>query len=126
MYKIIYNDNTEFIGGIPERSKWNEQPIKLIKQIEYELFGIKYIFKNYESYNHLLWKNYFPDTQKELSSSIWLIGTGKNNYTVLVYSLIRKTATIKILPLNHQISKSSGWKEGEVDGTEFFSRILQD
>jgi hypothetical protein len=123
MLKITYLDNTIFTSNNPLNSNWNEQPTKLITQIEYSLFGINYSFKGFKRYNHLKFKVELPQYNKLVYTNIQLIGEGTNTFTVLNYNLLKKTATIKILPLTNDISKSSGWKEGIVEGNEFFERI---
>ena len=48
MYKIYFEDGTDFIGGEPTDSKWNEMPNKTITKIEYSLLGKQIILQNYE------------------------------------------------------------------------------
>lgn len=55
MYKLRFSDETEFMGGEPENSLWNEIPQgKSITSLEYSFLGASMLFKGFESYNHIV------------------------------------------------------------------------
>lgn len=55
MYKVRFDDDSEFMGGDPKKSNWeNLPPGKKIASIQYKLMGIAMIFKGFEEYNHIV------------------------------------------------------------------------
>jgi len=52
-YKITHIDNSTFIGGEPNDSKWTFINKPIIK-LEYKLGKRTIIFENYEAYNHVV------------------------------------------------------------------------
>lgn len=53
MYTITFEDGTQFKGGNPRDSKWNEIGNKRIKQLAYKFGTQLLVLQDYEAYNHL-------------------------------------------------------------------------
>ncbi|MBN1546533.1 MAG: hypothetical protein JW902_07740 [Syntrophaceae bacterium] len=54
MFKVRFADNSEFIGGEPQDSRWNGIPSKPIACLQYSLLGVNILMKGFQSYNHLV------------------------------------------------------------------------
>ena len=55
MYKIRFSDDSEFTGGEPNESLWNQIPQgKSITALEYSFLGTNMLFKGFEAYNHIV------------------------------------------------------------------------
>jgi hypothetical protein len=115
MYKIIFNDDTEFIGGEYNNSKWNEIPNKPIKKISYNLLNHTIIFEEYEAYNHLVEKVQFILNNNQAAIGKIFLMAKKNN---IVYTIIFDLFNKKIYQETYEFGKeyyggsTSGWKQG--------------
>lgn len=115
MYKIIFNDDTEFIGGEYNNSKWNEIPNKPIKKISYNLLNHTIIFEEYEAYNHLVEKIQFILNNNQTAISKIFLMAKKNN---IVYTIIFDLFNKKIYQETYEFGEeyygksTSGWKQG--------------
>ena len=60
MYKILLDDNSEFIGGIEfEKCDWENIPQnRKIVSIQYSFLGVNSTLIGFESYNHLVEYSY--------------------------------------------------------------------
>lgn len=121
MYNIIFDDNTMFEGSNPQESKWQDIPNKPIKSIEYNLTPfLKYIFSNFESYNHIVERVNGINSNLKIISKVIIMGRSKNRiYQVMfddkgnVYRLVVKNGeeyspTVKIID-----NKFAGWLDGK-------------
>lgn len=115
MYKIIFNDDTEFIGGEYNNSKWNEIPNKPIKKISYNLLNHTIIFEEYEAYNHLVEKVQFILNNNQAAIGKIFLMAKKNN---IVYTIIFDLFNKKIYQETYEFGReyyggsTSGWKQG--------------
>ncbi len=112
MYKIYFEDGTTFINknDITD-SKWNNMPNKLIKQIDYELCGIKLKLENFESYNHLIkHANVILGRKFNGIVSVIMLAKQGNNIRRFIYNLINGEFTEEVVSIDFQ--SSTGWKEG--------------
>ncbi|MFH0805987.1 MAG: hypothetical protein V1901_03880 [Patescibacteria group bacterium] len=116
MYKIIFEDNTEFIGEDLQNSKWNEMPNKKIKKIEYSLLGKIVILENYEAYNHLIEHSIFIlANQKPRINRILLMAKKDNRVYIFIFNLLNKELYIeKTCDFGKEYHGGStiGWKQG--------------
>jgi len=113
LYIVIFEDNTRFIGGDLQNSKWSLMPDKPIKEIIYRFFSTKISFSNYEAYNHLVEHAYINFNSKQITKSILLT---KNNNTVirLVVDYIAQTYYIDSVQFGKEYYQAAtkGWKRG--------------
>jgi hypothetical protein len=55
MYKLRFSDETEFMGGEPENSLWNEIPQgKSIASMQYSFLDKGFLLNGFEAYNHIV------------------------------------------------------------------------
>jgi hypothetical protein len=126
MFKIIYNDGSSFIGGNPQNSKWNNQPNKSIKRIEYSLLSKKIVLEGFESYNHLVEKEYLVLQGRERLAYIYLMGQIHGDTHIyklnLKNGLIKKE--IKLKGTEWKGTATTGWKEGLKD-QEIYTNLTE-
>lgn len=103
MYIVTFADGTTFEGGNPADSKWDEIPKKSIKSIEYQLTPfLKYIFSNFESYNHCV------ERTKSLD------GSNLNIITKVIIMGRFKGRVVQVMMDNHgSVYELNGLKYGE-------------
>lgn len=82
MYKILFIDNTQFIGGEPQNSKWLEIPDKPIHSLGYKVGNILIIMRGYESYNHVVKYGISVNKKSKNNPMIQIILMGKNKEKV--------------------------------------------
>lgn len=125
MYKIIY-DEGEFIGGQPHNSKWNNQPIKPIKRIEYKLLGKTAVFAGFESYNHLIEKGHFVLQGKDRLLNVYLMALKNDKVYIFKFDLITNEVTEQIKPKGKEYygTATTGWKEGLKD-QEIYTNLTE-
>ena len=112
MYKIYFIDGTTFVDKNDiTNSKWDNIPNKLIKRIDYELYGIKLKLDNFESYNHLI-KHANVIIGRKFNGVVEVIMLAKQGENIrrFVYNLINSEFKEEIVNIDFQ--PSSGWKEG--------------
>ena len=118
MYKIIFTDKTEFLGGDIHNSKWNEIPDKPIKQLDYT-FNDKIIFlKNFEAYNHIIEKvGFFSGTS--INTKIMLMGKREQEVNIVTIDLKTNqiTESLAIFGQEYYSKPTTGWKKG-IDNVE--------
>lgn len=113
MYKIIFEDNSEFLGGDFENSRWKEIPNKPIKKIEYPLINKLVILENFQAYNHLIEKIQSIDGRKYITK-IFLIGKKDNEVTIIQCDFLKKDLTTykKLFGKEYYGKSTIGWKLG--------------
>ena len=109
MYKVVFEDNTVFIGGEPNDSKWNEMPDKPIKKIEYYLSKIPIVLENFEAYNHIIERVKFINRPGQRITKIILMGKKKSLVYQLIFDLKKKKMFQEKTLYNKQYT---GWKIG--------------
>jgi hypothetical protein len=115
MYKIIFEDGTEFLGGEPDNSKWNEIPIaKNIAELHYDLCGKQIILKGYEAYNHIVKHAFLIDSQQQAIVAVIIIVLELGIVKRFIFDLIKnELITDNILYGQEYNNKpTSGWKVG--------------
>jgi len=135
-YTVYFEDFTAFKGGSPENSKWNLIPKdKKILKLIYMIDGQKLIFREYESYNHLVeWVAFFSK-KSVLPLRVILMAKKRDNVvSVVTYNLkmgeFEKTynsATKKIgierfVAFGKELrgGSTTGWKKGIKNGNPKF------
>jgi hypothetical protein len=113
VYKITFEDGTTFVDKDDvNNSKWNTMPKKIIKRIDYELYGIKLKLENFESYNHLIkHANVILGRKFDGIVGIIMLAKHKEINIQFFYNLITGEFEQKIIDIN-ELKPSSGWKEG--------------
>lgn len=116
MYKIIFEDSTEFQGGIPINSKWNNMPDKPIQSIEYSLLNKKIILTNYEAYNHLVERAtiFLNNEQKEIIAKVILMAKKDNLVYLVIFDFIKNDVYLQNVEFEKEYynKPTSGWKLG--------------
>jgi len=114
MYKIIFEDNSEFQGGDFEDSKWNEIPQKPIKRLEYTLVKETLVFENFEAYNHLVERVKFVNRIGGKITKVILMAVNKEKVIKIIYDFQSRKILQKycILGQEYQGRSTTGWKSG--------------
>jgi len=116
MYKVVYEDKTEFLGGDLQNSKWNEMPSKPISIIGYPIPNSKQILvmEGYEAYNHHIERGKFLDGSETLIRII-LMGKSKNIVHCCSIDLKTSKIDIKTETFGRELrgGATTGWKEGK-------------
>jgi len=118
MYKIIFEDKTEFMGGDPENSQWNDIPNKPITELQYSFGGKTIYLKNYEAYNHQLKLGFLPfNNQKTIILSIIIMVLEKGNVGRIIFDFPNKRIIKDIVPFGKEYNNrpASGWKAGLIN-----------
>lgn len=117
MYKIIYSDNTEFMGGDYFNSRWNEIT-KEIKSVDYQFPKKRIFVKNYDEYNHQIEKVSFPFLGQEKIIAIILMVRYDSKLTILRYNLLTNILTVKhtLFTDKYKAPFITGWKKGYREG----------
>jgi len=127
MYKIIFVDNENWLGGEPQNSNWNKMPNKSIKKIEYNLWGYTVTFEGYEAYNHLKESTHFFLKENEARLSKVILMAKKAG---VVYSIVFDYFKKEIIPVTADFGKeyygksTKGWKSG-LENTETHYNIVK-
>lgn len=114
MYKIIFNDNSTFVGGEPDNSKWNSMPNKPIKELHYDLLGKKIVLKNYEAYNHLIKSAFILSSQQQVIVAIIIMVKINTSVKKFIFDLIENKLFLDdvIFGMEYNNKPTSGWKVG--------------
>lgn len=122
MYKINFLDGTEFIGGEPHDSKWDLIPHKSIKSIEYQLTPfLKYIFSNFESYNHMVERIRGVNNSIEVITKVIIMGRFKGRVVQVMMDNHGSVYELNGLKYGEEYSNQvhltpegrfNGWKNG--------------
>jgi len=114
MYNITFEDNTEFKGGNPENSLWNDIPDKEILSLTYSLFGRKFVFEGFEKYNHVIKCGLHLLSGNNGIIFVSIMGLYKGETHQIIFNYINKTISKKILSIGKEYNNKSlpGWKEG--------------
>ena len=99
MYQITFVDGSEFTGGEPNESMWDQLPQKAIKSLVYWLNeDLKFSFSDFEEYNHSVERIAGINNPLKIVSKALIMGrVGKRVYQVVfdlqtgkVYQLVTK------------------------------------
>jgi hypothetical protein len=114
MYSVIFEDNSEFFGGIPANSKWDEMPNKPIQSIEYSLLHKKIILTNYEAYNHLVERAQNLLSGQNFITKVLLMAKKQNKVLIIVFDFIKNSVYLQNVEFGKEYynKSSSGWKQG--------------
>ncbi len=138
MYKIKFSDDSEFVGGEPENSLWNEIPKdKTVSSMQYSFLGTGFLLKDFESYNHIVERavvllNYagkvYPPADR--ITRIIIMAKWQNRVYEVVYDLkmqkayqqieflgreYKNSEGIDIGPLLKVTQATTGWTRGQFD-----------
>lgn len=117
MYKIIFENNAEFIGNDPPNTKWNDMPNNTIKAIQYSIDGFIFQMENFEKYNHHIEYIRFILNKHHQSkmSKIILMGCNCHQKVFNIYvDLIKHKIYTKWTDWGTELNgrKTTGWKMG--------------
>ena len=114
MYKIFFADGTEFIGGEPDNSKWNEIPDKPIAELHYNFLGKQIILKGYESYNHIIKHAFLIDSQQQVIVAVIIMVLDVRMVKRFIFDLIKKELITDTTLYGREYNNKpvSGWKQG--------------
>lgn len=120
MYEVTFVDNTKFIGGSIEDSKWNLIPDNPIEKIVYYV-GQKFCLSGFEKYNHLVTKviTINPKTnQKAIAyTELFLMGLRQNMVYTIIIDLNTRQVRRDAKYFGHEYNnrETTGWKIGSAD-----------
>jgi len=116
-YKVEFIDNTSFIGGDVDNSKWNEMPIKPIKKITYFFAGHKILLENYEAYNHVVEHTLFIQKGTNILNPTLMVKKG-NNVLKLTFDRQKSEFGYNLADWGKEWKGKAhpGWKEGIFKG----------
>lgn len=114
MYTIIFEDKTEFHGGEPSNSKWNEIPDKPIAELLYNFSGKKIYLKNYESYNHLTKYAFHVESKQQIIVAVIIMVKELGVVKRITFDLINQQLITDVVPYGNEYNNkpASGWKAG--------------
>ena len=115
MYKIVFEDNTEFNGGVPKDSKWNEMPNKKIKILLYNLKDRILSLEGYREYNHIVEKCTGVGNKIDMVSKILLMGKVDDVVHIITIDFVKGKLLKNITPIGKEYNNKpiiSGWKKG--------------
>jgi hypothetical protein len=117
MYKIIFTDNEEFVGGDFLNSKWNEIPDKPIKKIEYNFGDKKITLEDYNMYNHLVERVRIHQVGDKITS-IQLMAKKDDAVLVLIFEPLTNKLNYKPADFGREYKNkpTTGWKKGIENG----------
>lgn len=113
MYKIIFIDNTIFIGGNPDNSKWNLMPLKPIKCLEYNLGKKQLRLEGYEAYNHLVERIVVLGRGKRINKVI-LMAKKEENILKIIFDFVENKIKYDVADFGKEYKgqATTGWKKG--------------
>ena len=116
MYTFTFTDNTTFNGGTIHNSLWNQIPHKPISQLIYNLCEKTFIFKDYQSYNHLIEKVNISGT--EFITRILIMGKTGEKVDMIIFDLKQKKIFRQTAQFGFEYNNkpAGGWKSG-TEGT---------
>jgi len=114
MYSVKFVDDTIFVGGNPNDSKWNDIPNKLIKELQYDYLGKEITLINFEAYNHIVKYGYRLDSQLKFMNAVILMVREGNNVKRFIFDFIKNELIIDVVNygLEYNNKHVSGWKTG--------------
>ena len=117
MYKINFEDGTEFQGGPVGESKWNDMPKKWIKSLTYTIKDKEILLEGFEEYNHIVEHVNFIQKHGKLISQLILMGKKNNDvYKVILNFSTGKVSQEKCLyGTEYNGRKVLGWKNGIIN-----------
>ena len=120
MYKIQFADNTEFTGGEPDDSLWNQIPEgKSIETLQYSFLGTNMLLKGFEAYNHVVERavvllNYsgqtYPPAQR--ITRVILMAKWQNRVYEVVYDIKNQQVYQQIEVIGKENSDKEGTEIG--------------
>lgn len=117
-YKITHIDNTTFIGGNPNDSKWTFINKPIIKW-EYKLGKKTIIFENYEAYNHVVERFQIMGSKPGQYGICRLILMVKkiNQVLKVIYNFRKGRVTQEICKFGEEYrgKPHTGWKVGVIN-----------
>jgi len=116
MYTVKFFDNSEFKGGTPDNSLWNEMPDKKITAIAYEHLNYSYTLSGFEKYNHIVKRGLFLSTNNSSVIEITIMGLYKNKVYQIVFDVLNQKIHKKICDSGKEYNEKShsGWKDGVI------------
>ena len=114
MYKIVFEDCTEFIGGEPDNSKWNEIPDKPIAELHYNFLGKEITLIGYEAYNHIIKHAFLIDSQQQAIVAVIIMVLEMGMVKRIIFDLIKKELIYDTVLYGREYNNkpTSGWKVG--------------
>jgi len=114
MYKIIFEDSTEFLGGEIQDSRWNTMPNKPIKKLIYNVGEKEIVLEGYDSYNHLVERISIVGKSSNRITQLYLMAKKDDN--VLIISIDPVTNKFRFDPAifgrEYYNKATTGWKSG--------------
>lgn len=113
MYTITFEDDTQFKGGGPAESKWNEMPDKPIRKLEYFFRKQKVTLIGFESYNHIV-ERVRVMGHEEMITRVILMGRNGKGVDCFVYDLKQNTTYdyFDLFGMEYHGQSTKGWKKG--------------
>jgi len=115
MYKIIYDDGSEYQVKESSQAKWDAID-KPVRRFEYHLGGKVFIMQNYEMFNHIV--EYVHVVQKgKFLNKITLMGLSGNVVTAIVLNIRKKRIEQYQASIGREYNGgiTTGWKKGTSD-----------
>jgi hypothetical protein len=116
MYKVTFEDGTEFDGGEPDISLWDQLPNKPIKSILYWVNNRKFIFSDFEEYNHCVERVFGVTTNMQAISRAIIMGRVKKRVYQVIFDFRNKdfvvTRDVKPYGQEYNDKPLTGWKFG--------------
>lgn len=114
LFKVEFEDNSNWNGGDFINSKWNEMPNKNIKSIEYTFLNKKIKLEGYNSYNNIIERAFFMGKDKTRISKLMILAEKDNNIIKFIYDFCKREFYIEQIEKDKEYNGKpvSGWKAG--------------
>jgi hypothetical protein len=125
MYKLTFEDGTNFIDKEHITEKWKEIPDKSIRKIEYTLFGKTILLEGYDLYNHLVEKPTGIAQSVLPIVKIILLASKNGKVKRFTFDIIKCHLKVDEVQFGkeHKERPSSGWKRGLFNQTPTYKII---
>jgi hypothetical protein len=114
MYIVIFEDYTQFIGGDPNNSRWNEMPNKRIRELVYKLGDYSISLSGFSEYNHLVERVSFLNKRTKKISKVIIMGHQNFKVYKFIIDLLKSEVNQEetLFGKEYNNASTTGWKKG--------------
>jgi len=113
IYKVIFEDDTEFIGGSLDAPKWSKCPDNTIKALEINLpYGDKIVLSEYEQFNFFIGAIKSLNAGRLVISHLFALGCKNDLVTSYRITLTSRNASNKYQVGDMTVRQFAFGKEG--------------
>ena len=115
MYKVIFEDRSEWQGGHYSDSKWLEMPDKAIIRVEYGLTEKVLVLEGFESYGHIVRREEGVNVSVNPIPYVIIMGKWKQKVYQTVYDFKKGKVYTQLVNFGeeNQGGKDTSWHKGK-------------